>query len=50
MWNQKKSVCEELIPVLDWVSVGRLSNLDRTLAHLIRVMGGCVIWVWWVSR
>ena len=22
----------------------------RTLAHRTRVMGGCVIWVWWVPR
>ena len=36
--------------LLSWVSVGRLSHLDRALAHRIRVMGGYVIWVWWVSR
>ncbi len=33
-----------------WVSVGRSSNLDHALAHRIRVMGGWVIWVWWVPR
>ena len=33
-----------------WVSIGRLSHLDHVLTHRIRVIGGCVIWVWWVSR
>ena len=36
--------------VLTWVSVGRFSHLDRSLDHRIRVMGGWVIWVWWMSR
>ena len=27
--------------MLVWVSVGRLSHLGHTLAHRIRVMGGC---------
>ncbi len=37
------------------VSVGRPSTLghttlDHALDHHIRVMGGCVIWVWWSSH
>ncbi len=31
------------------LGVGR-THLDHSLAHRIRVMGGCVIWVWWVPR
>ena len=33
-----------------WVSVGRPSPLGRALAHRIRVMGGCVIWVRWAPH
>ncbi len=36
--------------VSTWVSVGRPSPLGRALAHRIRVVDGCVIWVWWVPH
>ncbi len=36
--------------MLVWVSVGHSSYLDHVLTHRIRVMGGCDVWVWWVTR
>jgi hypothetical protein len=33
-----------------FATVGRPSPLGRALAHRMYVMGGCVIWVWWVPH
>jgi hypothetical protein len=48
--SQRETMVGDSLCMSAWVSVGCPSSLGRTFDQHIRVMGGWVIWVRWVSH